>query len=183
MSCTPPWAEEVLTYWLETVGPDRWWSAGKTLDAEITRRFEGLWREQRTRDAPDFLVSQETAFAAIILFDQFSRNMFRGEAHAFATDPLARAIADGAVARGYDQSIDREARQFFYMPFMHSEDLADQDRSVALFEALGIENNLDYAREHRDLIARFDRFPHRNEALGRETRPEEKEAVEEGRDW
>lgn len=177
------WADDVLAYWLETIGPDGWWDAGESHDAEITRRFEGLWREQRYRDASEFLASPRPALAAIILFDQFPRNMFRDEAQAFATDPLARAIADGAIARSYDEEIDREPRQFLYMPFMHSEDLADQDRAVALFEKLGLEDNLKFAKLHRDLIARFGRFPHRNAALGRETLPSEKEAVEEGQDW
>ncbi len=179
---SPPWAEEVLDYWLGTVGPDRWWSAGKSLDNEITQRFEALWREQRQRDAGDFLGTPQIALAAILLFDQFPRNMFRHSAEAFATDPLARAIANGLVGRGWDREIDEEPRQFAYMPFMHSEDLADQDKSLMLFAPLG-EDNIEYARKHRDLIARFGRFPHRNEALGRVTLPEEKEAVAEGSDW
>lgn len=183
MTAAPPWAEEVLAYWLYTIGPDRWWSAGESIDDEITGRFEGLWREQRYRDAAEFLASPRVALAAVILFDQFPRNMFRGQVQAFATDPLARAIAEEAVARGYDEAIDPGPRQFLYMPFMHSEDLADQERSVALFGKLGLEENLKFARMHRDMIARFGRFPHRNEALGRETLPAEKEAVEEGKDW
>lgn len=177
------WAENVLTYWLETIGPDRWWTAGASIDDEITCRFEGLWREQRYRDASEFLASAPASLAAVILFDQFPRNIFRGDAQAFATDPLARAIADGAIARGFDKAIEPGPRQFLYMPFMHSEDLADQDRAVSLFEKLGLEDNLKFAKMHRDLIARFGRFPHRNEALGRETKPEEKEAVEKGKDW
>ena len=176
------WAEEVLVYWLETVGPDRWWCSGTSLDDEITRRFEGLWREQRYRDASEFLSSARDALAAVILFDQFPRNMFRDEAQTFATDPLARAIADAAIARGFDEKIEPGPRQFLYMPFMHSEDLVDQERSLELFCSLG-GDSLEYARKHRDLIARFGRFPHRNEALGRETLPSKKEAVEEGRDW
>ena len=119
----------------------------------------------------------------MILFDQFSRNMFRGHADAFSTDPLARAIADGAIEKGLDAAMTVDERTFLYLPFMHSEDLADQDRSLLLFTKLGIAQHLRYANEHRDMIARFGRFPHRNLVLGRSDRPGEAQAIAEGRDW
>ena len=109
--------------------------------------------------------------------------MFRDDPQAFSCDPLARAIADAAIDRGFDKGVDESRRQFFYMPFMHSEEMADQDRCVALFETFSGEGSLGYAKAHRKVIARFGRFPHRNEALGRETTGEEKEAIEQGAVW
>ncbi len=111
-------------------------------------------------------------------FDQFPRNMFRGNARAFATDALARAVADRALARGFDQETDLALRPFFYLPFMHSEALIDQDRSVRLYEALGDAEQLRYATEHRDVVQRFGRFPHRNRALGRDTTSAEQAFLE-----
>lgn len=106
--------------------------------------------------------------------------MFRGDARAFATDALARAVADRALARGFDQATDPAMRPFFYLPFMHSEALIDQDRSVQLYEALGDAEQLRYATEHRDVVQRFGRFPHRNRALGRDTTPAEQAFPESG---
>jgi uncharacterized protein (DUF924 family) len=177
------WACEILDYWFEALGPDRWWTRSDATDAEIRTRFAALWEAQRRGKAEDFLGSPDEALAAVILFDQFPRNLFRHEARAFATDALALAIAEGAIARGYDAGFDTHRRHFLYMPFMHSEALADQARSLALFEALGDDFALGFAREHHDLIARFGRFPHRNPALGRETLPEEEGAVKEGAGW
>lgn len=177
-----PWTKAVLDYWFGEVGPRRWWSSGTALDAEIETRFAALWHELRARPHEDFLDTPETALAAIVLFDQFSRNLFRDEARAFAADDLALAIAKGAVAADFDAKLDDDQRSFLYMPFMHSEALADQERSLELFGTLG-EGSRKYARDHYDLIARFGRFPHRNAALGRETLPEEAAAAECGKNW
>jgi len=117
------------------------------------------------------------------LFDQFPRNIFRGSADAFSTDPLALAIARGAVDKGLDDALSQDERSFLYMPFMHSEDLDDQDRALLLFTALGNQNSLDYAHKHHDVIARFGRFPHRNAVLGRAMRPGEEAAAKEGANW
>ena len=122
----------------------------------------------------------EGALALLILLDQFSRNMFRDSARAFATDYLARAIADRALARGFDQETDTTMRPFFYLPFMHSELLADQDRCLRLYEAFGDPEQLKFAVTHRDIIAKFGRFPHRNRVLGRETTPAEREFLDGG---
>ncbi|MCA1750172.1 MAG: DUF924 family protein [Parasphingopyxis sp.] len=177
------WPRAVLEFWFGEIGEQGWWAGSDATDAAIAERFGPLWEEQRDKPAGDFLATPERALAAVILFDQFSRNLFRGTAKAFATDALALEIAKGAIERGYDRDYSEAQRQFLYMPFMHSEKLADQERSLELFEALGDENSLKFAREHRDIIARFGRFPHRNEALGRDTPPAEKEAVEKGKDW
>ncbi len=120
-----------------------------------------------------FLDDARTALAAVILFDQLPRNMFRGHADQFMTDPLALAIARAAVDRGYDQDMTKDEKAFLYMPFEHSENLADQRRALALFTALGDDWLLGFARKHHDIIERFGRFPHRNAILGRAPRPAE----------
>jgi uncharacterized protein (DUF924 family) len=156
----------ILDFWFAR-GWDDWWNADPELDAEISKRFGTLWEEQRENVPEHFLGSAEEALAAVILFDQFPRNMFRGHADQFSTDPLALAIAKGAVERSYDDGMTPECRGFLYMPFQHSEDLRDQVQSLLLFTALGHAEQLDYARKHHDVIQRFGRFPHRNKILGR----------------
>ncbi|MGF7148789.1 uncharacterized protein (DUF924 family) [Sphingomonas zeicaulis] len=174
---------EILDYWLRDVGAAGWWQRSDATDAEIARRFRPLWEEWRSRTAASFLGSAEEALAGAILFDQFSRNMFRGHADAFSTDPLAVAIARGAIDKGYDDAVGADERIFFYLPFEHSESIEDQKRSLALFTALGQDETLEFARKHHDIIARFGRFPHRNAVLGRKDRPGEAEAAAEGANW
>jgi uncharacterized protein (DUF924 family) len=132
-----------------------------------------LWEQKRQLPIECFLDHSLTALAAIVLFDQFPRNMFRGDAEQFSTDPLALAIAKGAIDRGLDEQLEKQERGFLYMPFQHSEEMDDQNRSILLFTRLGDEEQLDYARKHRDVIARFGRFPHRNAMLGRQPRADE----------
>jgi uncharacterized protein (DUF924 family) len=180
---TAPWAREVLDFWFGEVGEDGWWSHSPRIDAACAARFEGLWRERQAEPADAFLARADEALAAILLFDQFPRNMFRDTPRAFATDALARDIARGAVAHGFDIQIGGAGRAFFYMPFQHSEDIADQDLSLKLFAGLEDENIMAYARKHYAVIARFGRFPHRNAVLGRASRPEEADAVAEGAEW
>ncbi len=176
--------DAIIAFWLTEIGPDGWWTKSAATDAAITTRFGPVWAEEKSKPARDFLDKADTALAAILLFDQFSRNMFRGDARAFETDPLAREIARGALAQGYDAEIGGPARAFFYIPFMHSEDLADQDLCVRLFEGQpDLAFNLGFAREHREIIAHFGRFPHRNAVLGRENRPGEAEAIAKGAGW
>lgn len=174
----------ILDFWFEEVGPERWWAdRSAELDAAIRERFGALWEDWRGRTADHFLATADTALAAVILFDQFSRNMFRGEARAFATDGLALEIASAAIDRGYNRTMSEGERSFLYMPFMHAEDLAAQERSVALFTDLGWPEPLKFARLHRDVIARHGRFPGRNAALGREIRPEEDTTIAESHGW
>ena len=163
---TPDRAQAVLDFWFSH-GRDDWWKPAPAFDAEIRERFLTLWEEQRESEAEHFLGDADTAVAAVILFDQFPRNMFRGHADQFSTDPLALAIAKGAVERGHDDGMTPERRGFLYMPFEHSEILADQRRSLLLFTALGQKEQLAYARKHHAVIERFGRFPHRNAILGR----------------
>jgi len=156
----------VLDFWFSHGGGD-WWKASDAFDAEIRKRFEQLWEEQREHVPEHFLGSADEALAAVILFDQFPRNMFRGHADQFSTDPLALAVAKGAIARDHDDGMTPERRGFLYMPFEHSENMRDQIQSLLLFTALGDARMLDYARKHHDVIQRFGRFPHRNAMLGR----------------
>ncbi|HWT11236.1 MAG TPA: DUF924 family protein [Allosphingosinicella sp.] len=163
---TARWAREVLDFWFARTKED-WWRGSPEFDAEIKERFAIEWARQSRRQVEDFLGDPDTALAAVILFDQFPRNMLRGHADQFATDHMALAVARGAIDRGFDDGMDKDRRGFLYMPFQHSEDLKDQVQSLLLFSALGDAEMLRYARLHHQVIERFGRFPHRNSALGR----------------
>jgi uncharacterized protein (DUF924 family) len=169
---TPDWRSDVLKFWFG-LDPKQWWKGGPVLDHRIKQDFLKLWFEKRQLPVNEFLTDPLTAAAAVILFDQFPRNMFRGTAEQFATDHLALAIAKEALAVGFDAQLAHDERKFLYMPFEHSEDLDDQNRAVLLFSELGDEEQVKYAKLHRDVIARFGRFPHRNKMLGRDPRPDE----------
>ena len=169
------WRSDVLKFWF-ALDEEQWWRGSADLDDDIRRRFLDLWEDKRRLPAHCFLDHPLTALAGVILFDQFPRNMFRGHADQFSTDPLALAIAKGAVERDLDEQLEPRERQFLYMPFMHSEDLDDQKRSLLLFSKLGNDEQLEYAQKHHDVIERFGRFPHRNEILGRAPRSAETEA-------
>ena len=166
------WRADVLKYWFG-LDPDRWWKADPALDDQIRERFLELWKDRRRLPVSSFTADPLTALAGVILFDQVPRNMFRGHAEQFATDTLALGIARAAVDAELDDQLARQERGFLYMPFQHSEDLADQRRSVALFTALGDDYLLGFAKKHHDVIERFGRFPHRNAMLGRAPRPQE----------
>ena len=175
------WTDDILLFWFNELDPADWWNKNDAIDEQITERFVELWEEQKSKIAGHFLSSPETALAAIILFDQFPRNMFRDHADAFATDHLAQQIAEKAVDLEYDQQLPEAQRAFLYMPFMHAEDLQLQNKSVTLFTKLG--SNEKFANEHRDVIAQFGRFPHRNRILGRQFRPGEQTAIDGGAKW
>lgn len=180
---TADWAAALLDFWFNQVGEDRWWGHDPELDRQCLIRFRALWEEKRILPAEEFLARADDALAGVLLFDQLPRNMFRSSAMAYDTDPLARDIARGAIAHGYDIQIGGAGRLFFYMPFQHSEDREDQDTSLTLFEGAGDPQSLDFARQHHAIIQRFGRFPHRNAVLGRATLPEEQKAVEQGAVW
>ncbi|MDX3900533.1 MAG: DUF924 family protein [Sphingobium sp.] len=180
---TADWAAALLHFWFNEVGEEGWWRHDAALNRLCLARWRDLWEEKRGLPAETFLDRADDALAAVLLFDQIPRNMFRGDAKAFDSDPLARAVARGAIAQGYDIQIGGAGRMFFYMPFQHSEALEDQALSLTLFEGLGDARALDFARKHHATIAKFGRFPHRNAALGRETRPEEAAAIEVTSDW
>ncbi len=156
--------EDVLAFWLKEVGPAGWYRSETALDDLIRARFLPLW--QRAADL-DWGTTARGALAQIVLCDQFPRNMFRGDPRSFATDALAIDLANAAIERGFDLQIPPPGRQFFYLPFMHAEDLALQNRAIALFDARLPGDNQRHARAHAAAIARFGRFPWRNAALGR----------------
>jgi len=160
------WVGAVLGFWFSR-GPEAWWKSDPAFDLEVRERFLRLREELRESGPEAFLADPDTALAAVILFDQLPRNMFRDHADQFSTDPLALAIARGAIALGHDDGMTPERRGFLYMPFEHSEDLRDQRQSLLLFTALGDSGHLGYARKHYEVIERFGRFPHRNAMLGR----------------
>jgi uncharacterized protein (DUF924 family) len=166
------WRADVLKFWFGLTY-DEWWKGGSEIDRRIKERFLKLWAEKRQLPVEGFLDDPLTALAGVILFDQFPRNMFRGHAEQFATDHLAFAIAKAAVKRRFDEELEPTERGFLYMPFQHSENLEDQNRSVLLFTELGDDEQLGYAKKHREVIERFGRFPHRNATLGRAPRPDE----------
>ncbi|WP_395621899.1 DUF924 family protein [Sphingomonas daechungensis] len=166
------WRRDVLTYWFG-LDPGQWWRSEPAVDEEIRERFLPLWENKRQLPVSSFLDDPLTALAGVILFDQFPRNMFRGNAEQFATDSLGLGIAKAAVDLGFDEQLESKERGFLYLPFEHSENLADQKRSIQLFTTLGDENLLGYAKKHHDVIERFGRFPHRNAVLGRTPRPAE----------
>jgi uncharacterized protein (DUF924 family) len=160
------WVREALDFWFSRTKQE-WWRGSPEFDEEVRERFAIEWARQSRRPVDDFIGDADTALAAVLLFDQFPRNMFRGHADQFATDHLALAVARAAIERGYDDGMAGERRGFLYMPFQHSEELQDQVRSLLLFTALGDPEQLNYARKHHEVIERFGRFPHRNAALGR----------------
>src|SRR6478752_3680117 len=166
------WRAAVLKFWFG-LEPRQWWNGGAELDHRIRQNFLKLWAEKRQLPVDAFTGDPLTALAAVILFDQFPRNMFRGQADQFATDHIALAIAEAAVDKGFDDELEPKERGFLYMPFQHSENLADQDRGLLLFTAIGDADQIRFAKQHRDVIARFGRFPHRNAILGRTPRPDE----------
>jgi uncharacterized protein (DUF924 family) len=166
------WVGDVLRFWFEECVPEQWFKKDDAFDAALRQRFGDAHRRVMALAHEDCLRDVDTALAATIVLDQFSRNMFRGTPEAFASDAKALAIAEAAVARGFDRSVDEARRRFFYLPFEHSEDAEVQKRSVVLFATLG-SDALRWAEAHRVIIDRFGRFPHRNAILGRVSTPEE----------
>ena len=167
---------EVLDYWLGDVGPDGWYVAGDALDADIRDRFHDIWVAAQGGGLDHWVDGTVGTLAFIILGDQMARNMHRGHADAFATDALALAAARTALIQGWDMGAPEPERQFFYMPFMHSEDIADQTLCITLFQDKMPQTGGDqviHARAHHAVIARFGRFPFRNAALGRVNSPAE----------
>lgn len=171
--------DDVLSFWREA-GPDRWFKADPAFDASIHKRFLATLEAAKRGDLDGWENRANGALALAIVLDQFPRNLFRGTARAYAGDELARDVVGRAIERRYDHEIAPPLRNFFYIPYMHSEALADQERSFELMLANGDENGIKYAQIHLDVIRRFGRFPHRNEALGRASTPEEITFLESG---
>jgi uncharacterized protein (DUF924 family) len=165
--------DEIVQFWFEELSPEDWYKADAQRDAEVRRRFGPLYEKLSVTVPQDWLETPKGWLAAILVLDQFPRNMFRGDPRAFATDARALALAKNAIAKGVDMRLQPDERAFIYLPFQHSEDRADQARSFELFTALGNPNNLDFALRHKAIIDRFGRFPHRNAVLGRASTEEE----------
>ena len=175
--------EDVTGFW-RAAGPTKWFKKSDAFDAEIRARFEPTHHAAARGEHDDWAATAEGALALLLLLDQFPRNLYRGSAHAFATDPKARAVARAALLAGHDRSVEVNLQPFFYLPFEHSEDLTDQDRALSLCTELrdraGDEETMKWAGIHRDIIIRFGRFPHRNAALGRLTTPVEQAFLDGG---
>lgn len=177
------WAAELLHFWFHSLKPSDWFNPGVGVDKALRKRFESdllmLWN----RPAPEFLGDPQIALAAVLLFDQIPRNIYRDTRRAFAFDPLARTITRSALSSGYDSDLTRRQCQFLAMPLMHSEFMADQLWSREYFTQLGPNFGQPFARSHFKMIARFGRFPHRNAVLERTSSASEKRAIKAGFAW
>lgn len=171
-------ALDVTAFWRDA-GPERWFEKNEAFDSSFRAAFDGLHMKAARREREHWLDHPEGALALLILLDQYPRNCFRNTGHMYATDPLARHYCRRALAFGHDQAVESNVRAFFYLPLTHSEVLSDQEDCVRYNESLG-EPWLAHAIEHRDIVARFGRFPHRNFMLGRETTPEEQAFLDAG---
>ncbi len=160
-------------FWFSDAVRPRWFDSTPALDQDIRERFESLYLRAMAGELADWLATPDGALALVIVLDQLPLNMYRGLADAYASGERAVAAARAALERGHDQAIDLDRRAFLYLPFMHSEALADQDLSVRLFGAAGMGSSLRWAEHHREIVRRFGRFPHRNDALGRASTPDE----------
>lgn len=165
--------QDLLDFWFSPRIGKHWFASTPALDDEIRQRYETLLQRAASGELDGWTASPEGALALVIVLDQLPLNMYRGQPAAFSTEQKAVAVARQAVTRGDDQRLPRERLLFLYLPFMHSEHLADQDQSVALFQRAGLSENLRFAEHHRGIVRRFGRFPHRNAILGRASSPEE----------
>lgn len=170
---------DILGFWLGA-GPAKWFKKVAAFDEAIRLKFEPTHHRAARGEYDAWAATAEGALALLLLLDQFPRNLYRGSGHAFATDAKARALARAAIERGFDRKVEPTLRNFFYLPFEHSEDLTDQDDCLALCAEAGVADDIKWAGLHRDIIVRFARFPHRNAALGRITSPEEQTFLDAG---
>ncbi len=170
---------DVVEFW-RSAGRERWFAANESFDANVRQHFLDAHHAAARDEYATWMDSAEGALALLLLLDQVPRNAFRGSAHAYATDGLARRYAQWALAAGYDLQVEPELRMFFYLPYEHAEDPLLQREAVELFSALADADSLQWATQHEDIIQRFGRFPHRNAALGRESTQEEQRFMDEG---
>jgi uncharacterized protein (DUF924 family) len=165
--------DNVLSFWFEEIEPGQWWKKDPEFDQLIIERFSDLHQQASKCELFRWRETALGRLAEIIVLDQFSRNIYRDHWHAFASDPLALALAQGAVRLGQDELLDSVQRNFIYLPYMHSESLRIHEQAMHLYRKSGTENNLEYERKHKVIIEKFGRYPHRNKALGRESTPQE----------
>jgi uncharacterized protein (DUF924 family) len=171
--------EEILAFWREA-GSERWYTKDPAFDAQVRRRFLGLWQKAAAGELSSWETSDDGALALVIILDQFPRNMFRDDARTYSTDAQALEVASRAITHGADARIEPVLLEFLYMPFMHSERLSHQQRCVELFRKAGNTGNIGYAHDHAEIVRRFGRFPHRNRILGRATTSEEQAFLDGG---
>lgn len=169
---------DIINFWFSEPMCKHWFSSTPELDRKIKERFESIWEQAAAGKLDDWRASAEGCLALAIVLDQLPLNMFRGEAKSFSTEAQSRSITKHALDRGFERQLSKEQLAFLYMPFMHSESIADQELSVALFTAAGLEENARFAEHHREIIRRFGRFPHRNAILKRESSKEEREYLD-----
>ncbi len=172
-------AADILAFW-RAAGEEKWFEKDEAFDRTIREKFLATYEAAANEQLNDWEKTPDGALALVIVLDQFPRNIFRSDPRAFATDPQALAIAGRALISGYDRKVEHALVPFLYLPFMHSENIADQRRCVDLFGRYGNPNNLKFAEIHQNIIERFGRFPHRNRLLGRTTTPEEQSFLEDG---
>src|SRR6185312_3288880 len=171
--------KQIVSFW-QKAGPKRWFKKDPAFDQKIHEQFLITHQAAAMDKLSEWENAAEGALALLLLLDQFPRNMFRGTNRAFANDEQARAVAGRAIKHGFDKKVPNDLRTFFYLPFEHSEDLADQDKCLKLFRAMKDKEMIKWAKVHRDIIKQFGRFPHRNEILGRSSTPEETKFLEQG---
>jgi len=177
------WAAEILHFWFHELTPRDWWGGSGSLDNLCKERFRPELEALSVMPPASFLGDPRTALASVLLFDQMPRNIYRATPRAFAFDPLACAIAHGALDAGFDEALPRRRAQFLAMPLMHSERIADHHRSLEVFRRINGGRNLGFARSHYRMIARFGRYPHRNDILGRTITKAEQRAIDAGFAW
>lgn len=170
MEVTP---ESIVEFWFSPQVQPMWFNSTPAFDAELRDRYEGLWQQAKDGELQTWSDTPLGALALAIILDQFPLNMFRGQAASFSTEAASRQVAAQAIEKGLDQHLGSAQKVFLYLPYMHSESMPDQDRSVELFEQAGLAENVKYAKHHRDIVKRFGRFPHRNVGLGRASTAEE----------
>lgn len=166
-------SEDVLRFWFEDIDQAKWWQKDEAFDQLISEKFKALHTQAKQCQLYSWRSSARGRLAEVIVLDQFSRNMYRDTPEAFACDPLALALAQEAIALGMDKQLSAVERSFLYLPYMHSESLAIHEVAVALYQANGIESNLDFELQHKAIIERFGRYPHRNVILARKSTEEE----------
>jgi uncharacterized protein (DUF924 family) len=164
---------EVLNFWFTEIEPKQWWKKDQEFDALIKQRFGSLHAQAKAGELFPWRDNARGSLAEVIVLDQFSRNIYRDQSEAFASDPQALALAQTAIAKGYDMLLPPTERSFLYLPFMHSESALIHHEAIRLYESLGLPGNLDFERKHKAIIDRFGRYPHRNEILGRDSTEEE----------
>lgn len=165
--------EQVLFFWFQEIKPKMWWRKDPSFDSLIAERFGALHHQANAGELSSWRTTSRGSLAEVIILDQFSRNIYRGQRESFSSDPLALELSELAIEKGFDLELIPVERSFFYMPFMHSESLLVHEKAEALFRHLGINANLQSELRHKAVLARFGRYPHRNEILGRVSSAEE----------